>query len=172
MAKDLAKSPGQLDPGRFYNIDCLPESPQFMGMDHNLRFQTLLEKRGSYEDARVGINEMMFIAHGSSYMRGWWHDKDTGVLLDQEYQVPIKLALIHSEISEALEGDRKGVTDDHLPHRPAIEVELADALLRIFDLAAAKQLDLAGAFVEKAQYNARRKDHSAEARQGEQGKTY
>lgn len=52
------------------------------------------------------------------------------------------------------------------------EVELADAIIRIFDLAAGMNLDLGGAFIEKMQYNATRKDHTIEARLQENGKKY
>ena len=92
----------------------------------------------------------------------WWRDPKT--------QEPIKrnkgelLALIHSEISECLEGERKNLKDDHLPHRPMAEVELADALIRILDYAGEFGYDLGGAFVEKMAYNAERKDHKPKNR--------
>ena len=86
--------------------------------------------------------------------------------------VPEKLCLIHSEISEAMEGHRKGLPDDKLPHRPMIEVELADAIIRICDLAGALQLDLGGAIAEKLQYNATREDHKLENRTKDGGKAY
>ena len=82
------------------------------------------------------------------------------------------MALIHSEISEALEGGRKGKMDDHLPHRYAVEVELADALIRIFDTAGAMKLDLAGAVIEKLAYNQQRADHKPENRFAEGGKAF
>ena len=62
----------------------------------------------------------------------WWIDLDT--------QQPIKrnmgelLMLCISELSEALEGDRKNLMDDKLPHRKMLEVELADALIRTLDI--------------------------------------
>ena len=66
------------------------------------------------------------------------------------------LALIHSEISEALEADRKDLMDDKLPHRSGLEVELADAIIRIKDFAGGKDLDIYGAIQEKLAYNTTR----------------
>ena len=72
----------------------------------------------------------------------------------------------------SLEGHRKGLQDDHLPHRPMVEVELADALIRIGDLAGALDLDVAGAVREKLAYNKQRADHKPENRQAAGGKAY
>jgi hypothetical protein len=114
------------------------------------------------------INELVNFSHGRSAANGWW-DQATR---ENPYTVPCKLALIHSEISEALEGHRKGIMDDKLAHRPMIEVELADALHRIFDIAGFLGLDLGGAYVEKAQYNDARADHKPENRAKTGGKSY
>ncbi|AWY09459.1 HTH-domain containing protein [Ruegeria phage vB_RpoS-V16] len=162
----------RLDPGEFMGIKHCFDAPAAMGKDPSEFFQGMLAARRSYKLALDTIREMMFVSHGASYAKGWWHDKETGERLDQAYQVPIKLALIHSEISEALEADRKGLQDDKLPHRAGIEVELADALHRIFDLAGALNLDLGWAFVEKAIYNAKRPDHAVENRNAANGKAY
>ena len=62
--------------------------------------------------------------------------------------------------------------DDKLPHRPMREVELADALIRICDLAGAYGMDLGGAVAEKLAYNAHRADHKVGNRQAEGGKSY
>jgi hypothetical protein len=51
-----------------------------------------------------------------------------------------------------------------------IEVELADAVIRIADLAGALGLDLAGALIDKLAYNAKRPDHKVENRKAENGK--
>ena len=63
------------------------------------------------------------------------------------------LALVHSEVSEGLEAYRKDLNDDKLTHRPGLEVELADAVIRIIDTAYALGYDLAGAILEKHEYN-------------------
>ena len=113
------------------------------------------------------------ICHGAAKSAGWWVDPKTG---EPGQNNPMcfaqKLCLIHSEISEAMEGDRKSLQDDKLPHRPMREVELADAVIRIFDLAGAYDMDIGGAIAEKLAYNAQRPDHKLEARQSEGGKAY
>lgn len=120
--------------------------------------------------ARIGIEAAIRDCHGASVAAGWYNDIKTGE--------PIKrnkgemLCLIHSEISEAMEGERKGLMDDKLPHRPMAEVELADALIRIFDYAGAHGYDLAGAYVEKRFYNDVRADHKIENRKAEGGKQF
>ncbi len=83
-----------------------------------------------------------------------------------------KLCLSHSEVSEAMEGYRKGLQDDHLPHRSMLEVELAYAVIRIADLAGALGLDLGGAIAEKLRYNQQRADHKPENRAKEGGKAF
>lgn len=82
------------------------------------------------------------------------------------------IALMHSELSEALEGERKGLMDEKLPHRPAAEVEFADTLIRIFDYCHAFGYDLEGAFQEKMKYNSVREDHKLENRMKEGGKKF
>lgn len=100
----------------------------------------------------------------------WWSDPRTGMRLVRNKGE--LLMLIVSEISEAMEGERKGLMDTHLPTRLMAEVELADALIRIFDYAGAYSYDLDGAVREKRAYNARRHDHTAEARLAPGGKKW
>ena len=65
-----------------------------------------------------------------------------------------KLALVHSELSEALEGLRAhDRDDDHLPGLKNVAVELADAVIRIMDLAKGCGYDVASAIVLKHAYN-------------------
>ena len=80
--------------------------------------------------------------------------------------------LIVSEIAEAMEGDRKNLMDDHLPYRSMLEVELADAVIRILDLAGREGLDVAGAIHDKLIYNLNRPDHKPENRELANGKKY
>jgi len=119
--------------------------------------------------------------HQGNVKAGWWTDLDSGVDLAAEARantrlgkalVAEKLALVHSEVSEGLEGARKSLPDDKLPHRPMLEVELADAIIRILDLGGALGLDIAGAIKEKLEFNKVRPDHKIENRQGENGKKY
>lgn len=71
-----------------------------------------------------------------------------------------------------MEGYRKDLPDDKLPHRPMLEVELADAVIRIADLCGFLGLDLAGAIIEKIAYNANRADHKPETRAAGGGKKF
>jgi hypothetical protein len=63
----------------------------------------------------------------------WWHDQNGTPLKRNKEEL---LALVVSELSEALEGDRKNLMDDKLRHRKMTEVELADAYIRAMDYAA------------------------------------
>lgn len=100
----------------------------------------------------------------------WWKDLETGEL--KKRNVGELLMLCVSELAEALEGHRKDLQDDKLPHRKMFEVELADCLIRIFDLAGALNLDLEGAYLEKMEYNKNRADHKIENRKQTGGKKY
>jgi NTP pyrophosphatase (non-canonical NTP hydrolase) len=100
----------------------------------------------------------------------WWADLHTGLPIKRN--VGELLMLVVSEIAEAMEGHRKNLPDDKLPHRSMLEVELADAVIRIFDISAGLGLDLGGAYVEKMAFNAQRIDHTREHRLGENGKKY
>lgn len=111
--------------------------------------------------------------HGAARRAGWWSHPTTGEPVQANpYCFSNKLMLIVSEVAEAMEGDRKGLMDDKLPLREMREVELADAVIRIFDLAGAYGMDLGGAIFEKMAFNAKRPDHQLVNRQAAGGKAY
>lgn len=141
-----------------------------------------------YENIRTAGNILQSQCHGLAAKSGWWTIAPHGQPIDLRELiknpgdgfeqltagaiVAQKLCLIHSEISEAMEGHRKGLMDDHLPDRTMLEVELADAVIRAFDLAGALGLDLGGAIAAKLAYNQQRADHRPENRAKEGGKAY
>ena len=129
----------------------------------------------------TAIEELQFSIHQANCDAGWWTDLSTNMDLSEEARqgtrlgkalVAEKLCLIHSEISEAMEGHRKNLPDDKLPHRLMLEVEMADAVIRIMDLAGAMKLDIGGAIQEKLSYNATREDHQIKNRKEVNGKSY
>jgi len=123
------------------------------------------------EHMKQAVQLLQDACHGESKARGWWNDPCTGSsILARPHVIGEKLMLVVKEVSEAMEGHRKDSMDTHLPHRKMIEVELADAMIRICDLGGALGLDLAGALVEKMAYNRTRPDHSIAARAAEGGK--
>lgn len=105
----------------------------------------------------LGLAAAQRLAHKTAVDAGWYRDPATG--RPKERNVGEMIALMHSELSEALEADRKDLMDDKLPHRHGVEVEMADLLIRVFDFAEVKGFDLARTVLEKNQFNRTRADH-------------
>jgi len=81
-------------------------------------------------------------------MNGWYESNPS--LLEQA-------ALIHSEVSEMVEGSRHGnPPSEHIPAFSAIEEELADIIIRCADVAKRNGYDIPGAIAAKLQFNANR----------------
>ncbi len=91
------------------------------------------------------FNQMQRAVHETAKSKGFW---------DEPRNDGEALALIHSEISEALEALRhSNPFDEKCPDFLNVEVELADAIIRIMDLAGARGWNVAGAIVAKAAFN-------------------
>lgn len=85
-----------------------------------------------------------YVAISREANKKWWENPYTGEPIDRNRGE--LLCLIHSELSEALEGVMGDKKDSHLPHRDAEEVELVDTLIRVFDYCGGFGLDLDKAY--------------------------
>lgn len=86
--------------------------------------------------------------HADNVAAGWWSNLDTGESIVPTRNRGELMMLMVSELSEASEGYRLALYDDKLPHRLMIEVELADAKIRILDAGGADNLDFTSAALE------------------------
>lgn len=128
---------------------------------------TLFDNEQALAQALHYLSALQFACHQENLR--WWQDANGNRIERNKGEL---LALIHSEISEAMEGERKGLMDDKLPHRKMAEVELADAIIRIFDYAEAFGYNVSGALMQKIQFNRAREDHKHEARAAANGKKW
>lgn len=88
----------------------------------------------------MNINELRDQIHQANVKAGWWTNIETGESILETRNRPEMLCLIGSELIEAyIDGVQP---DGHLPEYKAYEVELADAAIRIMDLAGGDQIDL------------------------------
>ena len=90
------------------------------------------------------INLLIKRSHDTAMVKGWWDDeRNNGELI----------ALMHSELSEGLEALRTNAKSDKIKEFYGIEEELADILIRIFDMVGDRKYRLAQALLAKMEYN-------------------
>jgi len=117
-----------------------------------------------------GLNTAMDLAHRTAVNAGWYYNLTTGQEIKRNFGEV--LALMHSELSEALEAHRKSLKSDKLPNAMGEEEEFADCIIRIFDTARANGYDVAGAFILKNRFNQSREDHKLANRAQPGGKKF
>lgn len=117
-----------------------------------------------------GMENFLRYCHTLAEKSGWWSDLEGNPVERNKGEM---LCLIHSEISEAMEGARKNLKDDHLPEFDMEVVELADVLIRLGDYAFGfGHQNLGEATIQKLAYNQKRADHKPENRFKDGGKKF
>ncbi len=123
----------------------------------------------AYYEIAYSADLLTDACHLASKQAGWWD----GVDPRDPYVTATKLMLAVSELAEAMEGARKGLKDDNLLDCEMLEVELADCVIRVFDLVGALGFKkFGGTLCAKMQFNASRADHKPENRAAEGGKKF
>lgn len=85
------------------------------------------------------LNSLAAEIHQQNVEAGWWDD----FLPDRKHErYGTAMILVISELTEAMEGHRKDLMDDHLPNEKMFDVELADAMIRLLDLVGAFEIDM------------------------------
>ena len=97
----------------------------------------------------VVFNMLQTLAHKTATEKGFWENPP---------EIGTSIALMHSELSEALEVARKNVKEVSvkIPHVPHIAEELADCIIRMLDFAEYHKLNLGEAIFSKMRYNENR----------------
>jgi len=119
----------------------------------------------------VALKQLQNVCNAVAGDKGFW-DKDRALIVGTDGGTPTdlnlhalkliqstKISLVVTELAEAIEGLRAGNPPSDKLHEFGIcqaEEELADAVIRIFDLAGEYQWDLPRTILKKLQYNTQR----------------
>ena len=98
----------------------------------------------NHTQVRLHLQDLIDDVHYNAKTKGFW---------EGERNVGEAIALMHSELSEALEAARAGYPVDQKIPFDNFTVELADCVIRIFDLAGGMELPLVDALLAKHEYN-------------------
>ena len=98
----------------------------------------------NHTQVRLHLQDLIDDVHGNARNKGFWEgERNTGEAI----------ALMHTELSEALEAARAGYPVDNKVPFDNFTVELADCVIRIFDMAGGMGLSLVDALLAKHEYN-------------------
>lgn len=125
-------------------------------------------------DIAFHVNKLANIIHNGNKERGFWEvpasiqalsvanvdgcAAEVSAVISEfsSRNVGELIALVHSELSEALEAHRKDANDDKHPTRKGLHIELGDALVRILDMCAGLNIDIGNILLEIIDYNSTR----------------
>lgn len=97
-----------------------------------------------HKDDKLALVRLVEYCYSIARDKGFWNvERNKGETI----------ALMHSELSEMLEGVRKPGPDAHCPNFSSEEIELADLMIRAFDYAGGYKLRLAQAIEAKLEFN-------------------
>lgn len=97
----------------------------------------------------VNFQQLADLIYSQMFHQGFWDG--------QQSNMGSKIALMHSELGEATEADRKGITSsEHIPDFTGLEEEFADTIVRILDVAGRHKMRLGEAIIAKMHFNIER----------------